>query len=84
MDTTASFCHRFVRGTSILEVLVSLVLFASAITGSLHIYALAVNATKQSFEVTSAALESGSRSEMQLQQAGTSKKIDPGGKGEIP
>ena len=84
MDTTVSFCHRFARGTSILEVLVSLVLFATAISGTLHIYALAVDATKQSFEVTSTALQSGSRSERQLQYAGRIEESGPVGKGEAP
>ena len=84
MELTVPSCHRYVRGTSILEVLVALALFAMAISGTLQIYALAVDATKQSFQSTTAALESGSRTETLLHYTARVEKNNQTGRGEAP
>ena len=84
MDLTVPSCHRCVRGTSILEVLVAIVLFAMAIIGTMQIYALAAESTKQSFQVTTAAMKFGSRYETELRNPGQVETTNPVGRGEAP
>ena len=84
MEITLSTSHFYARGTSILEVLVALALLTMAISGTLHMYAMAMDATKQSFHVTTDALESGSRNERQLQNAEPGLKNNSAGRGKVP
>jgi len=74
MKTIVSASHRRAQGTSIVEILISLVLLSSAITGTLHIHALAAGSIKHSYHVTTEAFESGSRNERQLRESGLSSR----------
>ena len=76
MKTADSASHRRAQGTSILEILVSLLLLSGAITGTLRIYALAADSTKNSFHVTTQALLLGSHHERQLRASGRSSESD--------
>ena len=84
MKPTVSICHRYARGTTLLEVLVALALLATSITGTLHIYALAADVAKQSFQATTMALDSGSLHEKTLHFSGYGANIRTGARRHVP